>query len=470
MNARIVVDKLESHPWVAPLIFLSVACLSHLHQGTLAVDAIRYADIADHIVETGQWLDLYDAHTETPYVNKPPLLFWLLAILFQLFGYSTFIAKLPAALFVVGSGMLLWSIVNRLYAQLAAHAAVVLLVCNRIFARDLADLTFDGMSLCGALLCLREFMLLLQGERQSKESTFWIVSGLGALLILQSKMPYILLVAFPIFGTLLVQRRLKEVLTTKGFWCTAIGVAAITGAWLLYSGLQYVAGAFDNQFVEPVTSYDSRAENVLLWIRSILLSYAPASWLGCYGMWNLYRGNGPETRAIRQLLLLWILPAIAIVFIVAVRPRYMLLPSIPLFILAGKECALLVSRFFSVRHFRLGMLGASMLMLLVFVVLNVTVHRDDPIVDAFKRVPGLVENPPVVCVDGDLEYRSPRLARFTQQLLTLEFERPIKVVTSPDVRAAAQQLLANNECKKRLEARGVTLNITQAFRGAVLVN
>ena len=75
-----------------PVLFLlGVMCFSHIHHGSIAADAVRYAYIAYHIVVSGDGISLYDARTESLYVNKPPLLFWLLAVCYKLFGFSTFI-------------------------------------------------------------------------------------------------------------------------------------------------------------------------------------------------------------------------------------------------------------------------------------------------------------------------------------------------------------------------------------------
>ena len=49
----------------ALLVLTAGICFSHIHQGTLAVDAVKYASIAYQILETGVWLPLFDPYSET---------------------------------------------------------------------------------------------------------------------------------------------------------------------------------------------------------------------------------------------------------------------------------------------------------------------------------------------------------------------------------------------------------------------
>ena len=61
------------------------------------VDSAKYASISREIFEKGDFIHLR-IHGE-PYLQKPPLLFWLGAIFFRIFGISMFAFKLPTLLF-----------------------------------------------------------------------------------------------------------------------------------------------------------------------------------------------------------------------------------------------------------------------------------------------------------------------------------------------------------------------------------
>ena len=85
---------------ILPLLAVVISlCFTHIHQGTLSIDGIRYASIASYIGKTGELFRLVDDYSGVAYANKPPVLFWLVALSFKVFGFSTFAAKLPGAIF-----------------------------------------------------------------------------------------------------------------------------------------------------------------------------------------------------------------------------------------------------------------------------------------------------------------------------------------------------------------------------------
>ncbi len=63
----------------------------------LVINAAKYAQISREIYDSGKWINLSIAGA--PYDQKPPLLFWLGALSFHLFGVSTISFKLPVILY-----------------------------------------------------------------------------------------------------------------------------------------------------------------------------------------------------------------------------------------------------------------------------------------------------------------------------------------------------------------------------------
>jgi len=76
--------------------FVLIVYITGLFPGT-TVDSAKYAAIARYISENGDLIHL-KIHGE-PYLQKPPLLFWLGALFFKIFGVSMFAFKLPNLLF-----------------------------------------------------------------------------------------------------------------------------------------------------------------------------------------------------------------------------------------------------------------------------------------------------------------------------------------------------------------------------------
>ena len=78
--------------------FILLVYITGLFPETTA-DSAKYASVSREMVENGDALHL-KIHGE-PYIQKPPLLFWLAAISFKLFGVSMFSFKLSTLLFSI---------------------------------------------------------------------------------------------------------------------------------------------------------------------------------------------------------------------------------------------------------------------------------------------------------------------------------------------------------------------------------
>src|SRR3972149_7482367 len=73
----------------------------------LRSDEGLYAAVARRIVQTNEWLPL--VYQGQPYLNKPPLYFWLMALPFTLWGPTEFAARFPSATFGVATvGLVYW--------------------------------------------------------------------------------------------------------------------------------------------------------------------------------------------------------------------------------------------------------------------------------------------------------------------------------------------------------------------------
>jgi 4-amino-4-deoxy-L-arabinose transferase-like glycosyltransferase len=74
-------------------------------------DPAMYGTIARTILDTGEWTHL--TFNGVPYLNKPPLHFWLNALVFALAGVSTFTAVLLPGLLGIVCALLVYALVRR---------------------------------------------------------------------------------------------------------------------------------------------------------------------------------------------------------------------------------------------------------------------------------------------------------------------------------------------------------------------
>jgi hypothetical protein len=119
------------------------------------VDAVQ-AQIARNMITSGDWVT---ARLDgVPYLEKAPLIYWLIAICFKLFGVHDWVARLPVALSSVGLCWLtaafgMWAFGRRagLYAGLCMSSCVGLFLFTRVQIPDVM-ITFTVTLALWALL------------------------------------------------------------------------------------------------------------------------------------------------------------------------------------------------------------------------------------------------------------------------------------------------------------------------------
>ncbi len=127
-----------SSQWVQ-IIFLIGFCFVlyflNLNQWELRKpDEIRYAQVAREMVEGGDWI-LMHLHGR-PYMEKPPLFFWLIALSSYLWqGFTSFSARFPSAFFGTFTVLITFFIGKNLYDSRTGFLSGLILATSFFFAR-----------------------------------------------------------------------------------------------------------------------------------------------------------------------------------------------------------------------------------------------------------------------------------------------------------------------------------------------
>ncbi|MDX1394927.1 MAG: glycosyltransferase family 39 protein [Gemmatimonadota bacterium] len=165
--------------WALAAVAAIVTYALGLGLDVLEVDAAQYAAIAREMSETGGWLEVTDRGE--PFLNKPPLLFWLSALSFRVFGVSNVAYKLPSFLiFLVG----VWS-THRLAARYAgpragALSALVLATCQGAFLMN-NDVRTDALLM--GLVAFAMWQLARFLDEPDWPRAAWVGLGLGAAML-----------------------------------------------------------------------------------------------------------------------------------------------------------------------------------------------------------------------------------------------------------------------------------------------
>ncbi len=153
-------DRLMSHKRIFLLIGLFAAtiylgCILSPPSLMDDVDSVQ-AQIARNMLSSGDWVT---AHLDgVPFLEKPPLIYWMVAVSYKIFGAHDWAARIPVALSAIALCLItaafgVWAFGKRagLYAGLCMSTCIGLFLFTRIILPD-ATLTFTIILALWALL------------------------------------------------------------------------------------------------------------------------------------------------------------------------------------------------------------------------------------------------------------------------------------------------------------------------------
>lgn len=150
------------------------------------IDETRYLSIAWEMRQTGSWITLH--LNGAPYFDKPPLLFWLLNLVWSVLGVSLWSSRVLVALCGVGCVALCQRLEQRLSPEAYGQAPWLLL--GLIFL-----VLFTGVVMFDVLLCLcvlLGFVAIAGYVREGRPVALWLLFAASALGLL-AKGPVMLL-------------------------------------------------------------------------------------------------------------------------------------------------------------------------------------------------------------------------------------------------------------------------------------
>lgn len=202
LNKKIVTNILIGIFFVATYIYALLVPVTS--------DAGKYAAISRVIFESGDWINL-KVHFE-PYLQKPPLLFWITTPFFYLLGTSAFAFKLPVLLY---SGIAVYStyrFTKLFYSNETAKIAALFLASSEFYFLFHNDIHTD------CLLTANVIFAVWQVAEYSKSGKLKniLLAGVGVGLALISKGPIGIFV--PLMATithLVVKNQFQKIFSFK---------------------------------------------------------------------------------------------------------------------------------------------------------------------------------------------------------------------------------------------------------------
>jgi 4-amino-4-deoxy-L-arabinose transferase-like glycosyltransferase len=203
---------------------------SGLNITILEPDGALYAGIAKTMVQTGNYLDLYaDGHA---WLDKPHFPFWMMALSYHLFGFTTWAYKLPAILWLMVGAYYTYRFAAKLYNEQTARWAVCILLTAQHLVLSNNDVRAEPYLTGMIIASVYHFY-------RSSEKGPWYHLPAGALFaafaVMTKGMFALIPIGSAIGGHLLITRQWKQVFHLR--WLLAailIGVFITPELYSLY--------------------------------------------------------------------------------------------------------------------------------------------------------------------------------------------------------------------------------------------
>ncbi|MEP7271136.1 MAG: glycosyltransferase family 39 protein [Acidobacteriota bacterium] len=318
-----------------PAIFLFATALVYLLPSARAIlddgDAL-YAQIAEQMNSRSDWV--------TPYANgvrfldKPPLMFWLMAASYRVFGVHEWAARLPTALGIAGTAWLLWVMGRRAAgagAGLFAALAFVLSAGTLFFTLEAFPDIFLVFFLTLAVYCL----LRWHGDGgESVWPTIGFFAALGGAVLAKSLIGIVFPLAIAVL--FLSFSRPRPRIRFKGVVVGFLVLLAIAGPWHLLAALRN-PGFLEHYFVnEQLLRFFGRRQPVdygsipipIFWALILVWFFPWSSFLAAVVKLGKTLGDNVEARAVVRLAVCWG-SVVVVFFSLASRLEHYSFPAIP---------------------------------------------------------------------------------------------------------------------------------------------
>lgn len=202
------------------ILFSMVIYMAGLGLTIMDVDSAQYASISQEMARTNEFLEVQNKGSD--YLDKPPLLFWVSAVSFKIFGVYNWSFKLIPFLFAMMSVFATYRLGTLLINnKVGRWAAVMLLTCQAYFLFTL-DLRTDTMLTACVVLGVWQIMEFAQGDKKKRRLIFgFLFVGLAML----AKGPIGLVIPMIAVGSqFLFNRQWKQILRWE--WLVGLAVTA----------------------------------------------------------------------------------------------------------------------------------------------------------------------------------------------------------------------------------------------------
>lgn len=329
---------IRDRTWVALAAFAALAVFGVLARPPLPIDETRYLSVAWEMRTSGDWLVPH--LNGAPYSHKPPMLFWLMNLVWTATGVSGTAARLVGPAFGLGAIWATGRLARRLWPGdegVGGRAAMVLAGLG-------AFAVFAGLTMFDAMLTLAViagvFAILAAREGRGAWIGLWIGPwiGLGAALAFGAlaKGPVILVHLLPLALSAPLWAGVAPRRALAGLGIALCVGLALVGLWLapaaLLGGEDYRRAVLWTQSAGRMTESFAHARPWWFFLALAPLLVWPFGWSA--GLWRRLAARGLRADPGLRLAAIWTGSALLLFSLMSGKQVHYLLPALPAVALA----------------------------------------------------------------------------------------------------------------------------------------
>ncbi|XHH08011.1 MAG: PQQ-binding-like beta-propeller repeat protein [Candidatus Bathyarchaeia archaeon] len=322
---------------VLTILAFSVAFFVLLENGPLwLADEQTYSQWAFHMNKSGDYLTPWSSGAVNFWISKPPLYMWLMALSYQLFGFSNFATRLISPFFGFLAMTTVYFLGKTLYSKKTGFAASIILgtfVTFFLFSRHaMTDVMFVFFITAG-------IYFILVSEKTEKANWYAALAGAFFGLALMTKQVQAFLLPLIVIIYFLIAKRSLRFLFTKRF-AAFLGVGLLIFLpWVTYMLMQYGSSFSEWYFIysgitratNPIEGHDG---GIFYYLTYLVTAENPV-WIAAlpfavgFSAYAVTKRSKPD-----MLLIVWITIVLGLFTFAQTKLYWYILPAFPAFALA----------------------------------------------------------------------------------------------------------------------------------------
>ncbi len=319
----------QNDRWVLVCAILASGLILFSNLGTKSLENhgyIRYAEVAREMIRSGEWVVPH--HNGEIYLDKPPLLFWLIGIPAFLYGRVTpFIALLPSVLAAWIGVLFVFFWAKRVYGSDKAGliSAGILLSAHQYFFE--ARLAKTDILLCVFILLSLYFFHRGYGEPGRRRYLFHGLSFFSMGLGILTKGPFGFFIPMLVMAVFLIKERRWKVWISKPFLLGYAILALVVLPWVVLF-IDRVGFLETIKLLRETQILTRRAPFYFYFIQ-IFGEFAPWSVLLPFLFFYLWKERNRLWHSEESLFVIWFIVLFVLLTLFKYRVARYLLPVLP---------------------------------------------------------------------------------------------------------------------------------------------